>query len=1014
MLRFLLQRPVAVLMTLLALLVFSVLALWKLPLSLLPEAEVPQLVIKTSLPNAAPAEMEQNVLRPIRSAMLTLANLKEIESTAETQTGTIKLYFAHGAPMQLAYLEANEKLDRLMSALPRQMERPQIIKLNVADIPVARIQVVPRHKQSLAEVSELAEKVLRKRLEQLEGVSLVDLNGTRQRALVVEPDYKALRAYGLTIANITAAIQANNQELGALSVKDGHYRYYLKLNAKLKSPADIAQLTVLTPAGHIIPISRLAQVQEGEVQPTGYHIFNNQEAVVIAVHKQMQAQMTEMMPALYAIADEFRQDYPQLDFEVTQDQSLLLQESIGNLQGSLLWGGLFAFIVLFCFSGNVRVPLLVGLSLPISLLLSFLVFQLFGISVNIISLSGLALGLGMLIDNAIIVTNRIGQKRAAGVPLLDSCVEGTREMMAPLTSSVLTTLAVFVPLVFLNGLSGALFYDQAVAVAAILATSLAVSFLLLPLLYRLLFKNLTTIPAEDSRLYLHILTLYRRLHHQAMRRHKLHLFLLLLLLPLSLLLYRLIPLQGLPYLDKHDAVINLNWNEQLEVQENKNRTTALLESLDAIALQSEGEIGTKQFLLQESNNTTQEAQLYILFKDAAQKQQGLALLQQKIKERYPLAVVQATDAPNAFDRLFNDERPLSELRWRGTSGSQPIPAESLQALTYKASLLSQQNNLGAQPGKGTLQETVYNVSIRQDRLAAYNINYNEVIGQLRSLFGNVTVTDLKDFSTIIPVKLQESEQALANRLATAFASSTSGKEYSLDQLVELRYSTSYQSITADKYGIYHSLLLPDAVPAAPIVSTIKEDALQQGLQVNIAGKFLEDQENLQQLLYVLLLSVVLLYFILSAQFESLLQPVIVLLTLPLGIAGSLLLLYLAGQSLNIMSAIGMVVMLGVMVNDAILKIDNINRLRKQMPLKSAVAKAGEESLKPILMTSITTILALLPILFASGLGADLQRPLVLSVIGGLTVGTASATFFVPLLYTALYSKRRSIQQPVAA
>ncbi len=1004
MLSFIYQRPVAVLMSFLAAVVFSVIALSSLPISLLPSIDVPQIIIRVNAPNRSPTEIEQSFLRPIRETMLSLNGIQAVESQAGNQTGQVSLRFEYGKNMNLAYIESNEKIDRLSNSFPKDLPRPQVVRVNTSDIPVMRLQIVP--KQSGADwvaLSELTEKVIKKRLEQLKGVSLVDANGLQKRLIAIEPDEFVLRSLKIPSSRLLESIQSQNLDLGALSVKDGQYRYYVKLGSKLKDPKDLQKLYVRTAEGLSIPLPKVAQIRDTTERPQGFHLFNAQNALVLTIQKQAQAKTTELVPQLYEALAQFKKDYPTLDFYLTQDQSLLLRLSIDNLQNSLLLGGVFAFAMLFLFMGDYRIPIIMGVSLPISLLTSFLVFYLFGLSLNIISLSGLALGLGMLIDNAIIVLDHISRKRSEGLDLLQSCVEGTGERIAPLLSSVLTTLSVFVPLVFLNGLSGALFYDQAVAIGATLGMSLVVSFLFLPVLYRLFYQSKSEIPRLDSRLYLRVLGGYAWLEHRVFKHQMLSLLLFLSLLPLAWVLFSHIGLSNLPYLDKKESQLSLSWNEPIGVFENESRVKKLLKSHQNLFLNSESEVGLSQFLRQEGENSLQRAVIYFECASALQKEKLSKQLSSYLSQNYPRASFKMGDALNAFDQLFQSQKPTLELRYKNSNPSQPIPSQKMTAFatqTMKNLAMYQPSN-----GAGLQLETILNIRLKTEKIQLYQISPQDLLNTLEKIFGTALITELKNYGEIIPVRLQSPDTDFEQKLRMTRLSNAQGQSYPLEIFVALEYDQDYQALTSDKTGIYHSILL-GKVPSGweALSQKLKEEALEEGLSLDFEGEYYENQQNLLQLGWVLVIAILLLYFILAAQFESFWQPLLVVLTLPLGLMGSLLFLWLGGATLNIMSAIGAVVMLGIIVNDTILKIDNINRLRKIQPLLEALHRAGQISFKPVLMTSLTTVLALMPVLWSSGLGADLQKPLVLAVMGGLSIGTFTAIYFVPLLYYLMAKK----------
>ncbi len=997
-------------MTFMALMVFSFIVLRTLPISLLPPIDVPQIVVKVSYPNASPEAIEQNVLSQIREGLITLNGLEEMDSKAGSEVGTIRLTFDYATQMELAYIDVNEKIDRLTNSLPEDLARPEVIRINTSDIPVARVQVVPKEGSDEVEVSQLAENVLKKRIEQLPGVSLVDINGKKERIITVEPDEQALSALGMTQQEVISAIQSGNSELPGISVKDGQFRYYLRLATRVDTPGDIEQLPVAASSGVIIPLGRLAKVSYQSKEMLGYHLFGGEEALVITVHKQASAKMNELIPELKDALELFRDDYPQVDFELTQDQSNLLNAAISNLQTSLLFGGLFAFGVLFLFMKDYRLPIIIGVSLPSSLLISFLIFYFFNLSINIISLSGLALGIGMLIDNAIIVLDNITRKRESGLPLFEACVEGVEEVMGALISSVLTTLAVFVPLVFLSGISGALFFDQAVAVAAILSVSLAVAFILLPMLYYLMFsRNKRADDGDEGPFFKKVLGMYEYGYQKITGNRKIAILLFAILIPAGLAISLFLRTEGLPEIEKLDATLEIDWNEPISAVENKNRVSTLMGNLAGEYEQAEADVGVRQFLLFDGENSIQQSLLYFLFESVEAKLDGISKLQEFLNENYPDAAFTLGDAPNAFDQLFNSSMPYYEVRWKDLAAKEPIPDTKMDPW------LSQFPTEEWERGPGLQKEASVVFRLKADRLATYQVPVSAVQEQISKLFGSFTITDIRRFGEITPIRLKESDARFEDLLRNTRVYASDSTSYILGEFVSFDYEDHYKYVTADKGGIYQSVLVTEEEPQEQQSAFIKWGQ-EKNLGVDIVGQYFKDRENIQQLISILMISVLLLYFILAAQFESFIQPLIVVFTLPLGIGGAFLILWLAGSSLNVMSAIGLVVMLGIMVNDAILKIDTINRLRDvyvesddvsaEDALEMALHRAGQIRLKPILMTSITTILALIPIIFGSGLGADLQRPLVFAVIGGLTVGTLTALYFVPLAYWFFVSKKK--------
>ncbi|WP_316929173.1 efflux RND transporter permease subunit [Nitritalea halalkaliphila] len=459
-------------------------------------------------------------------------------------------------------------------------------------------------------------------------------------------------------------------------------------------------------------------------------------------------------------------------------------------------------------------------------------------------------------------------------------------------------------------------------------------------------------------------------------------------------------------------MIEINWNEPIGPLSNKNRVQSLLQELEVAFLQAEADIGLRQFLLFEGESSLQQASLYMLFSSEEEKERGTAAIRDWVRSRYPSAGLEILDAPNAFDQLFASDIPYYEVRFRDLEQNKPVSERRMQEW------LSAFPTERFEEGPGLLQEAAIVFRLDQARMAIYGINPAEARDRINKLFGNFGITDIKRFGEITPIRLQLERKDFETMLRENTLLGRDEVPYALYNFVQFDYENQYKFITADKNGIFQSVFLEEESPER-FADAILDWGRERNLGVDFFGQYFIDQERIQELLGILFIAVLLLYFILAAQFESFVQPLIVILTLPLGIGGAFVVLLLTGTSLNIMSAIGMVVMLGIMVNDAILKIDTTNRLHVRYApemggraaLDRALYEAGEIRLKPIMMTSVTTILALLPVIFSSGLGADLQRPLVFSVLGGLTIGTFTALYFVPLSYYFLGAKRKLLRQP---
>lgn len=1003
MIKYLIQRPVAVLLSFTALLAAGIFLSKQVPVSLLPDVDVPEIVVRVNYPNTAATVMEKNIIRPIREGLVNLDHLQQIESRAANHTGLIRLRFNYGTRMKLSYIEVNEKLDRLSSLLPRDMPRPQVMRVNTSDIPVIRLQVIPREGTPLRDVSMLAERILKKRIEQVNGVSLVDINGSQGSLISITPDRAAMTALGIDENQLVAAVQQANNEPGGLNIKDGQYRYFVRMQHTLVDAAAIDKLPVRLKDGSVVLLNRFASVQQEPEQQTGFHLYNGREGLVITIQKQPDSRMNELVPAIKKTVEQFKKEYPQVEFALTQDQTFLLDAGISNLKQDLLYGGILTILLLFMFLGNWASPTLMSISIPLSLIITFIFFYLFRISFNIISLSGLALGVGMLIDNSIVVIDSITRKRKEGMEIMQGCVEGTNEVMAPVISQVLTTVAVYAPLVLLSGMAGSLVTDQALGLTISLGVSLLVAFVLVPLLYRLFLKSQGRTRHDHTRFYRFVSRGYHRMISHILRHKLVYFIATLLIMPVGIWLASVIPVSALPRIEKKESLVYIDWNDPVDAHENLRRTKALLTVIQPYCTVTESEAGLKQFLLQQDNNTIQRSEIYFSCDRESRKIQADEKIRQWMRQQFPRAGIGIIDAPNAFTQLFSSATPFIEIKFKPQGRSSGWNEEDALA-----SLLNQFPVKTYEPGPGLMNERNIMLTLNDEKMAVYGISRESVDEALKQQFGSYPVSEIRRYGEIKTIRLNAENKELESKLASTVSSST-GAHYPLGYFLGVSNERQLKFITADQAGEYKSVLLPDTLSNVPAqLKKITALAAKHGYGVEFAGQYFENRKQLRQLWLIFLLVMCLLYIILAMQYENLVQPLVVMLTIPLGISGGMFFLWLTGGTLDVMAAIGFIVILGLIVDDPILKIETLNRLEKKyaaagLPhdnqlLERMIHEAGDRCLKPLLMVSLTTSIALVPVLFVGGIGNDLQKPLAVVIIGGLTIGTFFTTWFTPLAY----------------
>ncbi len=991
-LAFLIQRPVAILTIVVGLLVLGVIGISNIPISLLPTTSIPQISVQLTYTGVAAPELDKTIVQPIRNQLLQVNQLKDIQSQTRDGQANIVLEFEFGTNTNLAFIEVNEKIDQIANLLPRDMERPRVLKASITDIPVFYLSVVPKteNKNSL-ELAAFAQTVLKRRIEQLPQVAFVDVSGYAEPQITLSPNITKLQSLGLTEGDLEEILKQNNLNLGSVLVQDGQYQYNIRFRSAIKTKEDIAAI-FFRHEGQVLQLKDVAKVQLEAQTRRGLYLFNDKEAILLSVRKQADAQLFALKKEFQVLFQAFEKDYPNIDFHLSNDQSELLEVSIDNLRTSLLYGALFAVLIMFVFFRSWKAPLLIALAIPISLLLALLGFYLFDLSINIISLSGLVLGVGLMIDNSIIVIENIQQYRSMGFHWLEACTKGANEVIRPLISSALTTCSVFLPLIFLSGIAGTLFYDQAISITTALGASLLVAYVLLPTLLNLL----GTASKVDSPKKQNIKTsFYTRSVDTVLHFKWLFLLFFIALIATIILPFRQLKQETFPELSRTAIALSIDWNEPITLEENQNRIAFILQN-DSLNIQfSNSLIGEQQFLLEQDQQSINQATILLFFEEGADRLEEV--IQKYFVRRFPSATLSLAPLKNVFDEVFGSNRaPLVMHLQKVGSNELPSPAEIKPVLDY---FNEQQLFVNTPP----LKEQ-YEVSIQTDKALYYEVSYEVLYQKLRSLFNDYDIGVLRTSSRYIPVIIGGEKSTLYSRIENAQIENSKGELLPLSHFVQFDRSQDYKTIFATKSGVAIDLDLPTYSEA--LTEKAKQFLRSEtNLTAFFSGQAFEDQKIVRELSIILLVSILLLYLILAAQFESLVQPLIVILTVPVGIVGALFVLLWFGQSINIVSIIGMIVMSGIVVNDAILKVDMMNRLMKNHSLIESIHGAGLRRLKPIIMTSITTILALLPILFTSGLGAELQRPLAYAVIGGLIMGTFSSLYFIPITYFIIYKNR---------
>ena len=990
-----------------------------LPVSLLPDIAIPQITVQVSGENSSARELENTVVAPVRRQLLQVSGLREIKSETRDGAGIIRLEFDFGVNTDLAFIEVNEKIDAAMNSLPKDAERPKAIKASATDIPVLYLNMTLKNdrpyedtdEQRFLNLCELAENVVKRRIEQLPEVAMADMTGVPGRMLQIVPDQEKLSITGITVEDIEGALAANNVDPGSMLVRDGYYEYNIRIATLLRTPEDVENIYIRK-GERLMQLKELCKVAVVSQKEQGLSLASGKRAVTLAIIKQSDENMDKMKAELKETTDYFATLYPDIDFQVCRNQTELLDYTISNLQDNLSLGFLFIFIVAIFFLGDVRSPVVIGISMITSIVITFFFFYFCKVSLNVISLSGLILAVGMMIDSSIIVTENISQYREKGYSLKRACAAGTTEMITPMLSSSLTTIAVFVPLIFMSGIAGAIFMDQAFSITVGLMISYITGIMLLPVLYLLFYRMGIRGKGFLSKRFDNWVKndWLERLYDQGMdwvfSHKKLSLLMTASTLPLCVFFFYYLEKERMPEIEQNELVMRVEWNENIHVDENRRRVDALMKQVEEKVMEHTAYVGMQDYILNGGSElSTTESELY--FK--TESPSGIAPLQnqlvEEIKAKYPLAVVTFSPPETIFEKLFvtGEADVVAELHSENrTQAPEPSALQHLEERILR--------NTGVE-SEGIAFRNQMNIVVDRERLLLYNVSYNELTRVLRTAFKENSVSVLRSYQQYLPVSIAGEERSI-NRILAETLVRTQRNEKSetdfvpLNRLIRVVSSEDLKSITAGKNGEYIPMSFYEVIDAPELIAKVKETVDEtDGWEVDFSGSFFSNEKMMSELAVILFVSILLMYFILCAQFESFLQPLIVLIEIPIDIAFALVTLWIFGHTLNLMSAIGIIVTCGIVVNDSILKLDSINELRKAgTPLMEAIHTAGTRRLRPIIMTSLTTIMAMVPLLFASDMGSELQKPLAIAMIGSMLLGTLVSLFIIPLIYWYIYRK----------
>jgi HAE1 family hydrophobic/amphiphilic exporter-1 len=1052
LIEFSLRRRVTISMVAVALVLFGLVAFNRLSINLLPDLSYPSLTVETKLPGAAPAEMESLVSRPLEEAVGVVSGVKRLTSVSKPGLSQVTLEFQWGRNMDFASLDVRQKID--LVRLPREVTKPVLLRFDPANDPILRLYLTGG--DDLYQLRYVAEEVLKKDLESTEGVAAIKVNGGYEEEIQVKVDEGKLALLGLSIQEVNDRLLRENVNQAGGSLYEEEARYLVRSNNEFVDLEDIRHTALLTRAGRTVRIEDVAEVSRGHRQREVITRFDGQEAVELAIYKEGDANTVQVSKAVSRRLEGTAKELPEgIEVVTGVDQSEFIQASIREVLNNALLGGAIAIAVLLLFLKDLRSTVIIGISIPISIVTTFFLMYRTGTTLNIMSLGGLALGVGMLVDNAIVVLEAIFKRREAGESAVDAALHGASEVGRAVAASTLTTVAVFLPVVFLQGIAAQLFRDMALTVSFALLASLAVALTLIPMMAAIAGGAEDAVkrrPASTEggrirramRFLMVQIPTYVVLAVRSVLRW-IGLGLALLVKPVSMVFDKLMALVSGAYpkvlrgaLQARIVVVALalvalagavwmvpslgfdlipsfsqgEFSFLVELPEGTplEITDGFLAEVDSILtgdarVESHSTISGGRGLSLTSTGTEGENTGRIQVRMAAdtspdQEAAVIADLRRRLEVteqvrfeferptffsfRTPIEVEVYSDDLTELHMVANDlQTRIEEVPGLvDVKSSADLGNPELQIVFHRNQLAQLGLNLG------DVADTLRN-KVQGEVATRFTEGDREIDIVVRSVeIGEASVHDVKDFIVAqrdgVPIYLK----------SVADVSLVQGPS-EIRRIGQKRTAVISSNISGRDMGAV----------ATDVRQVLKEQVYPAGVTATLSGQEEERAEALGSLLMAMGLAIFLVYLVMASQFESFLHPFVIIFTLPLGAIGVVWALALSGRSINIVAMIGAVMLAGIVVNNAIVLVDAVNQRRRAGLEKSeALIAAGSDRLRPILMTSATTILGLLPMAMGLGEGAELRAPLAITVIGGLTVATLLTLVVIPVVYSLLDRK----------
>ncbi|MDR3303389.1 MAG: efflux RND transporter permease subunit [Treponema sp.] len=1005
-------------------------------IDMFPEISNPVLVVSTTYSGAGPETVEKTVTKLLESSLVNINGLTQLTSTSSEGSSLITLEFDYGTNLDAKTNDIRDNLDRVKRQLPDGAVTPSIMRFSTSSMPILRIAV--RGNRAPNELRLIASDMIQDRLEQIDGVASANVMGGQEKIVKVSLSQNRLDAYSLTITGLAGTLASQNVELGAGSIVDGAKNYSIRTTGEYTTLADIANTVVARYNGADVRLQDIGTVELGYPDEASTVYINGENGVYVSITKQSGANSVAVADKVYERLDLLKQTLPQdVTLDVTEDDTTQIRGMISELVNSAVTGAVLAMAILFLFLRNIKSTVIIGISIPFSIIVTLLVMNLAGLTLNMMTLTGLILGVGMIVDSSIVILENIFKYRERGAKPRIAAVLGSQEVMSSIISSALTTICVFIPIILFQsklGIVGELLKGMIFTVAIALVSSLIVAIFLVPILASTYLSLQTraqkplknpVLKAADTAIEAMFQALnhgYRRLLDRAIRHRLATTALVVAAFIGCVLCLSKMNISMMPDMNEDSVSLNITLPQGTTYDDTK---AVMLQLQEAAIAELKGvksiivNVGSSSGWI--TSSATNKGELSVQIDLDAPGADSSATVMQKLRAHF-------NDFPNA-------SMTFGEGMSRMMSGGSDIDlalrvddlGKGLSAAQEIVSLISAVPDLGEL--SIDLDEGLPQVEVVIDRVRAANmgLSINAIANEIAAAMNGVTATTFRysgnEYS--VSLMLRKEDRAKIVDLERLFVSASNGTRFSLANFATLERGAGPVSVKRENQSrvIHVTGNALNGASVAAVEAAVKQTLVERfiapdGVSVSYEGQWGEITKTIGTYVLILTLAILLVFGVMAGQYESFKAPLINLCTIPLLIIGVVFIYLITGQTLNMLSIVGVVMLVGMVVNNGIVLVDYMNLLvGRGVNVRDACLDAGESRLRPVLMTTLTTILGLIPMAFFPGSSSMMIQPIGLTVIGGLTSSTLITLFFIPVMYSLFNEKRVAVvkaRQPVAA